>query len=203
MIKPLIYATCDQKYYDAHAEAFTRSAEKFGNKVKIDIVKVGFDPKIRNTEARIHYCAARFTRLPELLDEHPHIMISDIDAVFNSTIEFDEKYDLGIFLRPWLPKELRSLQVLCAAFYATRKAKAFTEFVRENIYKYHAKWLFDQRAVWFAYQQMSHQFNIMNLGTDFLNYDFKTEAPIWTGKGNRKDNPVYLARKNQYENAHA
>ena len=199
MNTPLIYTTCDQKYFDLHGEAFRNSAERHGHKVKIDIVKVGHDSRIRVSEERIHYCAARFTRLPELLERYSSILIVDVDSVFNSHIGFDDQYDLGFFFRPWVDPSFMSLQVLCAASYWTYRARDFAVKVRERIYKKHFRWMFDQKAIWETYLETKGEYNVLTLDKNFLNYDFDIEAPIWTGKGDRKNLPIYLERKQGYE----
>lgn len=201
MIEPLIYATCDIEYYKAHALAFSQSAASHGNKVRIDIISDN-EMEISPSEKRIGYCAERFLRLPELLTEHEAVLIVDVDSIFNEKIIFDPEYDMGIFFRPWKASE--DTQVLCAASYFTNRAIDFANRIRELILDHHSKWLFDQEAIWKAYNEMGERYSVLHLDNDFLNYDFNKPASIWTAKGPyRKNAQPYLEKKMQYEAAYA
>ncbi len=205
MVTPLIYATADRVYYDQNAEAFVNSAEKHGMEVKIDLVGNQFEDlrkKLNPTEPRVFYCFLRFLLLPELLDKHENILVIDIDSVFNSKIEIDEKYDMGLFFRDWVHEEDK--KILCGASYFTQRARSFAERVRDKLLCGKNEWYDDQLAFWKTYQEIGQNFNIMKMDHRFLNYNFESNAPIWTAKGkHRKQNPRYLARKRIYEAEYA
>jgi hypothetical protein len=61
------------------------------------------------------------------------------------------------------------------------------------------KWCDDQKFAWRTFVEMGNRFNIGKLDQNFISYDFRADAPIWTAKGpTRKANPVYLERRAAY-----
>jgi hypothetical protein len=188
MATPLIYAACDPVYFNVHGEAFRRSAEAHGNECKIEVL-----PKMD----RVAYSYARFLRLPQLLKDHPAILVVDIDSVFNSHVEIPDEYDLGFFFRPWLSHPC--LKVICGVTYWTDKALSFAEGFRDRLLGIHKVWGCDQDALWQQIEAEGDHYAVKRFGKDFVNYDFDQPAAIWTAKGPyRKYNPVYLERRAAY-----
>ncbi len=195
----LIYASSCKDYFSEHGEAFIRSAEKCGHKVKIDMA--GDFPelraKLRCESERVFACWLRLLRLPEMLDRED-VLILDIDSIINRPISF-EPCDMALFLRPWLPPNREDLQVLLTASYWNKAAKPFALRVRERLLGQFNKWGDDQAAVWRTYKEMGGSFDVQPLTQNFVCYEFDRDAPIWTCKGPaRKSNPVYLERRAAY-----
>lgn len=187
----LIYASSCPDYFAVHGEAFVRSAEKQGYQVKVDLVE-------RNDydDARVYAAALRFLRLPELLDEHFRVLVLDIDSIVNRIAPVSSEWDMALFLRPWLTSEEK--KVMLSASYWTARAKPFAEHLR-NQFSTQSKWGADQRYAFRTFKAMGDKFNIGKLDQDFISYDFRDDAPIWTAKGPaRKDNPKYLERRAAY-----
>lgn len=191
----LIYASSDSGYFAEHGEAFIRSAEKCGHKVKIDMMEDFPDwrEKIHCDDDRTFSCWLRLLRLPEMLDQED-VLVMDIDSIINRPIKFE--CDIALFLRPWILPERENLQVLLTASYWNKSAKPFAMRVRERLLGQFNEWGDDQIAVWRTYQEMGSRFNVLSLTQDFVCYNFDRDAPIWTCKGPaRKNNKIYLDRK--------
>jgi len=202
MVKPLIYAICDQAYFHTHAEAFRRSGESHGNIIFIELIRpndhVEWVERLPPHDRKTFYVMLRFLLLPKLLKHCQGILVCDIDSVFNAKIEFPDEYDMGIFFRPWLGEP--SLKVLCSATYFTPRAIPFLERVRDRLLASSGEWGCDQAAIWQQTVEDEGKYNILQLDQDFISFDRFADAPIWTAKGpTRKCDPTYLARKQAYE----
>lgn len=192
----LIYASSCKDYYAAHGEAFIRSAMKHGHRVKVDMADTFSKKELKCDSQRTFNCFVRFLRLPEML-EQDDVLVMDIDSIINQPIIFN--CDMALFFRPWVPSHRHDLKVLLTVSYWSKASKPFAERVRERLLGQVNKWGDDQAVVWRTYLEMGDRFDIKSLDQDFANYYFDREAPIWTCKGpGRKDNEVYLARKNAY-----
>lgn len=189
---PLIYAACDQAYYDTHGEAFCRSARENGYRVKVDVVEGG---------DAVSYSCERFIRLPDVLKRHPHVLVVDIDSLFNSSLVIADEYDLGLFFRPWLVGYDSGKQLLAGTAYFTWRALPFAKKVQGRIVEGKKYWGCDQAALWETFLEDRDNYRVLQINDRMMNYDFKFDAPIWTAKGNRKSDPVYLERRAAYERA--
>ena len=177
----LIYASSCPDYRAAHGEAFIKSAEKHGHRVLIDI-----------TEGRVESSLLRFRKLPEMLDQD--VLVLDIDSIINGPIEIPS-CDLALFFRPGMPPWREELHILAGASFWTKRAKPFAESVRDKLTD---QWGSDQIALWRTFREMGDRFDIHWLDQDFMSYDFR-DAPIWTAKGDRKSDPIYLERAHAYQ----
>lgn len=193
---PLVYTVCDQAYYDEHAEAFRKSAEKCGHEVRIDLVAEKDNPGLKLAEPRCLYSVLRYIRLPDILKEHERVLVMDIDSVFNNPVEFNHVYDMALYFRPWVP--LENLKVLLSAAYFTRNAQKFAEKVRDRLMADEVTWCVEQAVVWNAYLEDRGNYRVAQINDDLLNFEFKRETPIWTAKGGRKSNAAYLERRGMY-----
>lgn len=188
----LIYASSCPVYYAAHGEAFVRSAAKHGYQVKVDISDGPNDYAVPKWKA----AALRFLNLPELLDTNERVLVLDIDSIITGEIPVQDDWDMALFFRPWIPEENKKL--LLAASYWTPRAKPFAEHMRAQYHK-KSKWLSEQTYAWRTYQAIGDQFNIGRLDQNFVSYDFRHNAAIWTAKGpSRKHDPRYLERRAEY-----
>ena len=196
----LIYASSCRDYLAVHGEAFIKSAERHGHEVRIDMAQdfPKWKAKMRYAEPRVFNCFLRFLRLPELLD-HDDVLVMDIDSIVNAPIKL-EPCDMGLFFRPWIPKEQQRLQVLLTASYWAKSSKPFALKIREAMLASPLnEWCDDQAIVWRLFNKIGDQFRVKKLDESFVNYHFDRDAPIWTAKGPaRKNNPRYLERRAAY-----
>lgn len=174
LIKPFVYAVCDTNYQRHYAKSFCNSARAFGHEAEVFC-----DGKEAiETSDGLRYCVWRFQMLPELLKQHPHVLMVDIDSVFAGPFEVHPDYDLGIFLRPYNPPRTKTL---CSVFYCTDKAIEFAEAVAREC-EGADTWMDDQAAVWRVYEAMGERFRIKRLDENHVSWRGPT-APVWTGKG--------------------
>lgn len=190
LYRPLIYAACDQAYFDTHAEAFCRSAMLHGHPVIVDLVSESDNPA--------DYACARFIRLPKMLKDKRGILVADVDSVFNGPIEMDDEFDLGVFARPWMKDPAKA--VLAGLFYCGNNAMLFAQELRRTILSAPIEWGCDQAALSETYRKYYSTYKVAKFSSKTMSYAFDTEAPMWTAKGQwRKTDSVYLARRAMYE----
>ncbi len=190
----LIYASSSPAYFAEHGEAFIKSAERFGHKVKIDLVTDFPQLRHRFIDQSTFALYLRYFRLPDLLDQD--VLMLDIDSIINAPIKFDD-CDMALFFRPWVKDEYR--QVLMTASFWTPRAKRFAERVRSKMVLRDNRWYDDQWIVWETFQDIGREFRVQAIDQNFVCYDFNRDAPIWTCKGpNRKSNQTYLERRAAY-----
>jgi len=83
-MKPLILASCDDKYHDLYATPFRNSAEQHGMEVRI----------VRGGNINPGAAAAlRYLGLPHVLKEYPSVLVLDIDSIINEPIDFNDKWE--------------------------------------------------------------------------------------------------------------
>lgn len=177
----LIYASSCPDYFAEHGEAFVNSAQKHGHQVKVDI-----------TEGRVESSLLRFKKLPDMLDDD--VLVLDIDSIINEPIKIP-KCDMALFFRPGMPPWREELHILAGASFWTKRAKPFAEGVRDRLTD---RWGSDQIALWRTFQEMPFRFDIHKLDQNFMSYDFRSNAAIWTAKGPRKSDKTYTARREIY-----
>lgn len=170
-MKPLLMTSCDDKYHELYAKPFRNSAEAHGMRVKI-ISGGACD--------RVEASVLRFKLLPDVLKEHPSVLVLDIDSIINEPIDFHDRWDIGIFLRNEYKDEVHK-RVLASAFYINARAIDFAWEVRKRV-KGKVAWYADQVALYKTYQATLGKYKVKLLGTDFINWHC-VPASIWTGKG--------------------
>lgn len=194
---PLVYTVCDQSYYDEHAAAFRKSAEKAGHEVRIDLVtgdmRIAYEAKLNLEEPRCLYSVLRYLLLPEVLAKHGNVLVMDIDSVFNTPADFHTEIDMALYFRPWAGPEY--LKVLLSAAYFSKGAIPFVEAVAARLARERVTWCCEQLVVWEQYLADRSRYKVQQLDDNFINYEFNKQAPIWTAKGDRKQNAAYLERR--------
>ncbi len=188
-IKPLIFAACDQGFYEKYGRALERSAAAHGMECIVHCA-AGFS---EGEEGKARYSVERWLRLPDLLDRHPSVLVLDADSLINETVEMPADIDLGLYLRD--TPDIRK-KVLGAALYITNRARPFARELRDSL-SGKVAWYDDQIALWKLYQKYRDQYSVMRLGPDLINWACMP-APIWSGKGATKFRNPYLKRLKRY-----
>ena len=185
-MRPLILASCSDEYHDLYANPFRNSAEQHGMEVRI----------VRGGNMNPGAAAAlRYLKLPHVLKEYPSVLVLDIDSIINEPIDFNDKWDIGLFLRTGYD-DIRK-KVLGSVFYIHQRAIDFAWMLRKRL-KDDARWYEDQVALYKTHQATLGKYKVKLLGTDFINWHC-TPASIWTGKGEAKTtNEKFLAQLKRY-----
>lgn len=182
MIKPFIFAACDQRYYDLYGAAFLNSARAAGHEVEVFC-----DGGISGLNRRAHYSVQRFRMLPGLLTTHPAVLMLDVDSIVREPVEIGEEYDLGLF--PRLDEADERKRMIAGIFYCTDRATDFAWALTEAIGH---EWGDDQRAIWQTYEAMKDKFKIKKFTNRVMDWDTPTKAKIFTAKGLQKIDGPFL-----------
>jgi hypothetical protein len=187
-MRPHIYSVCDQGYFDTYGVAFLNSASAQGHSVELFCDH----KKAETDEDKARYLAWRYKLLPGLLEKHSAVLLVDVDSVITRPIEIEDKYDLGIFLR--LHKKELHMRTLGTVFYCTDRAKKFAKAMAASMRDHDVRWYYDQVILLALYNGMGYRYRIKTLDRSFVSWKPEDDAPIFTGKGFRKDRNGEFAR---------
>lgn len=220
--KDLIFACCDQKYYNNYGKIFTQSALKNNNIVHIHIMdckenieqiegctityefdanrnqkKVDTYSGINFTEAQVEYACGRFIYLPEILKRAKSVLVLDIDAVIRKHIEFP-KTDFSFFLRKNRPEKSK---VAAGAVYIKNNAIEIANYLKMSVEKRPKRWFSDQYALLDTYNQfINSEYTFSEIPFSLIDYNFRSDSSVWTGKGNKKFNDDrFIAEMEKYK----
>lgn len=224
-----IFAACDSVYLWDHGKGFVCSCALAKNNVHIHVSSAsGKDRKYlkfleegykilypdghftssydevdlggKNAQERKTYFACnRFLIADQVIK--CDVLILDIDCFLMSHIEpFDG--DVGLFFRerrkdasPW--NEEGNL-VAAGAVYCSKHHLDFFSKVKEIINENDFKWFLDQVALIRAYQVLNDK-KYITIGEKFLDWSFRKNSKIWTGKGTKKSlDPTYSAKHKEF-----
>ena len=175
----VLMCSCDSLYFEEHAPALIHSANYFKENLHIHIVNESLAAK--NLKNKINW----------------------------------HTQDIGLFLRDPLPgtigweKESTNVAAGILSFNGNM-GYLFLEELRKKVLSYEKLiWFVDQNAIWKTYQDMRDRLSIFVYDNKIMDWEFKNDTVLWTGKGPRKhDNPTYVERKKHfteifYENLHS
>jgi hypothetical protein len=185
LIRPYIYAACDQTYYDAYASAFLNSARTQGHKAEVFT-----DHRAAITPAlQTHYSMWRYRLLPELVQKHRAVLLLDVDSIVREPIEIEPEYDLGVFLRP----DKATRPILGGIFYCTDRALSFAYALAHAMGTDGEHWGGDQRILWAMYSAYGHTFRVKQFDADTINWEADSEPKVFTAKGAiRRKQPSFM-----------
>lgn len=212
---PFVRSILQNTPYSVHIDLIKRIEESVDlNIVSADnIPRVKIDPKIiyeqRQTE-RVYPSVLRFHTLYKHLSatSKEGVMVLDIDSIVRKPFIIPEPDRLGLYLREPLkngvPWEEEGTNVAAGQLYVPRNEKGLRFAIRtkEHLFKLPQVWFVDQVALWRAYKDFQEQFkeDAFDLSTlNQLDWDFKEDSPIWTGKGNRKNSETFTKEMKLYE----
>lgn len=139
----IVLASCDQKYYDLYAPTFIKTLDKINQPYHIHVVEEN------PWNDKSYYACARYLILPEMIEEHGGVFVSDIDAIFFRPIPFPEtkigyvKTEPKAFREEW---EQRGMHLLAGVFFCSDVDIACR--IRDRILELPHKWFVDQIAIW-------------------------------------------------------
>jgi len=152
MRNKIVLASCDQKYYDLYGATFEQSLRNINQPYHIhrceecpwDEVKKGSKIGVD----KVWYACSRYLILPELIEEHGGVFVSDIDAVFIKPIPFPNTKIGIVKTSPKLHRsewEQRGQHVLAGFFYCSDVDIASK--IRDRILELPKIWFVDQIAI--------------------------------------------------------
>ncbi len=164
---------------------------------------------LKGQEARVYYACSRFFYAKELLENHKKVLITDADSFFLKKFNLPEQ-DIGLFLREplensnkWTQEGTRVAAGLVSL--SGKKGKQFIlDVVKDIEYEVNRtgwRWFLDQFALWNVYSKhIDNGYSFHSFTPKDLDWEFKEDSFMWTGKGKRKKkNKRYIGKKNEIE----
>ena len=219
----VLFASCDPFYFKEHGPALIESCNKFGNDLHINILN--YDDKCINLYQQIkdkldisftislseceidppktRYASQRFMIGHRVLEYVNRMLIIDVDCYLNRKYVFEDKKELGLFVRDPLPGtvgwENEGTKIAAGIVLVTKYSAPFLEEVNLRLKEHGPRWFVDQVSLWQAYHfqgwyKNKEQFQYFD--NQHMDWDFQPDTIIWTGKGERKfSNETYVKRK--------
>ena len=208
----LAFTACDEKYFYAHGPAYMQSCIETGTKFEIVVVDASSSKaddmrsyveserfgRVRVIERaenappmdRVGYACARFKYAAQRMrdsEETKSLLITDIDCLFIQPVQQPSR-PIGLFTRESLP--------------GTVGWERFINEVARQIETLPQQWFVDQVALSRAatslrVEELGHLHKFTQLDMD---WEFRSDSFIWTGKGDRKyNNLTYTRMKHDLE----
>jgi hypothetical protein len=167
-------------------------------------VKIGLDGLTRFTEKAAYCVNLRARALQSLLmDGHDYVLFMDADCIvrreLSGLLDLMDGCDIVIHKRDSAPDFMR----VCAALIGARRTAASMDFVRRLVRRVDE--IGDR--LFFSDQLAFHQVAssgdsaafITHLPSSYIDWEFRPDSHIWTGKGQRKfENMVYREEEARY-----
>ena len=222
-IGDVLFASCDSKYFIEHGPAFMQSANKFKQNLHLHIVNPtdevkeikdkcekfenltfsGEETNLEGIDERTYYACNRFIVASHVLRLCEAAIILDIDNILMNEVQWNT-CDIGLFLRDPLPGtvgwEHESTHVAAGIVsYSTPLGLDFLNRVSDKIKSYkELRWFADQNALWKVYEENKHKLSTFVYDGSIMDWEFKPDTMLWTGKGPRKyDDPTYVSKDNE------
>ena len=151
----IVLASCDQKYYENFSNTFEQSLKNLNQPYHIEICDTAppsdwIDPKPRHIigMSKTWYACKRYLILPEMIEEHGGVFVSDIDVFFFKPIPFPETKIGFVKTSPKLHRskwEQRGMHVMAGFFYCQDIDIAIE--IRNKIHELPKRWFVDQVAI--------------------------------------------------------
>ncbi len=153
-------------------------------------------------EIYTYYACSRFLIAPIFLNQNNcTLLITDVDAFFNQHLPEFEQVDIALFLRESLKGtiggEEEGTKIAAGLLYLSQSSHSFAQEVAQTIYDaQNFEWFLDQKALHHIYKKNQQKYQFKNIDETILDWKFKENSYIWTGKGNRKHhNKIYIDKK--------
>lgn len=224
--KNIVFASCDRKYFLEHGEAFVTSAYMNGETPHIHIQSERNEDDVRQLEKkitekfpsfRLHYmdyrskydraeprsCFAigRFIFGQQL--HHNNLLILDIDSFIRKPINWSDfsKVDYSLFFRDPLPGtvgwEKEGTHVAAGAVYVSHRSRLLEITMNEINIHPSLPWFVDQRALHRAHLRLKDEENYCQMPKTYIDWEFRSDSIVHTGKGQRKYSEEYLNERNR------
>tara|TARA_R110002153_G_scaffold69173_1_gene183199 strand:- start:16178 stop:16867 length:690 start_codon:yes stop_codon:yes gene_type:complete len=208
-IGPVVMAACDSIYFKDHATALINSANKIGKDIHIHVVNptqtlrapqnlninVTFSYHKAKQISRAYYACIRFIIAKEILKHSKKLLIVDVDSIFKNDFDWP-KTNYGYFPRE---HKYRELQVAAGCVYFQEAAIETLPQLENKIASLPLEWYVDQKALEWYFRNVIKD-SITYFDDKFMDWEFKDNTVLWTGKGKRKTrNVTYLNAKKECE----
>ena len=225
----IVFTSCDVIYFIKFIPALAYSCKHFNINLHVNVdnpdghvfslatilkndiptLTISFHDEKNSFEAdpRVYHACKRFIIAPNLIKiGAKKLLIIDTDSIFNKAFEWPVE-NLGLYLREPLPNcnkwETYSTHVAAGMVYYTDMSISFADRVAQSILQNKPQWFIDQASLWESY---NHHINNLISPLTFkqftdkdMDWEFKQDSVLWTGKGERKyNNQIYIDKAGKY-----
>lgn len=152
-------------------------------------------------ESILYWSAARYIRVPEIYEDNTLVIDLDVDSVMvkhlpKSVFENDLKSS-------WVPVRPKGGKIKSLAsaigFGKDNVRYVFSKYLKDQYDKNNLVWALDQSIL----NDMLERNEITGMNLKYTDYKFgsKIESYIWTAKGDRVNNPKFIAELNKYKSS--
>ncbi len=159
-------------------------------------------------ERGMYYTAFRFVAVRKIIEESKSLIVClDADSLIMNSLQQvianARQHDIGLYVRLKKRRLNRKIAAFCVIFNNTKKSLEFINFfsgiaikfqkqyprIRPNFHFY-----FDQSGLYFSYlfSKLKERLSVYSIGKSVVDYEFSDKACIWTAKGKRKNDEVFL-----------
>ena len=162
---------------------------------------------------RTYMACLRFLILPTILNYAGDVLTLDIDSIVVNDFEWPDRKKIGYFPRDPLPGttgfENIATRVAAGALFVSKECEHGVDFsnaLATAITKNEPQWFLDQWAILMCVQDLKvpgigvTDDMFTHFDNSFLDWDFKPDTKIWSGKGDRKyDDEKYLEKEEEFK----
>ena len=202
-------AFCNEKnisysYEQAPLELFVESTNKWDN-VDTDntnyqriltAMQKGGDNSVIERIQKTYYACARFVRLRQLMTTPIKYFSIDVDAVVRSSIpEINSSKDFLIHkISNPRPRFLAGGLYSLGSQNSLNFLNEYSVELTNNIVNNDLYWELDQDILY----NIVPKYNFESLPKNLIDWDMKLDSIVWTAKGTRKNNDVFVSEKIKY-----
>lgn len=173
-------------------------------------------------ELWVYYTAFRFIVAKKILEESKSVLLClDADGLVQRSLSpvltKARFHDIGLYFRLQKRDIRKKIAAFCVTFNYTRHGLAFLEFFAGLLSQFHQHYPairpelhfhFDQSCLYFSYlvNKFTKGLSFYRIGKEVVDYQAATPSCIWTAKGKRKEDELFLQEvgriREKYEAMH-
>jgi hypothetical protein len=157
-------------------------------------------------ERGMYYTTFRFVAAKKISEESQSLMVClDADSLIMNSLQqviaTARQHDVGLYFRLKKRRITKKIAAFCVIFNHTQRALAFINFFsaiaiqfQKNYPRTRTNFWFDQSSLYFSYlfSKLRERVSFSSIGKSVVDYEFSDKACIWTAKGKRKNDEVFL-----------
>jgi hypothetical protein len=158
-------------------------------------MKKSNDNKLSDRIAKTYYACARFIRLWEIITPNTCTLAVDSDAVVRSSVPLLSERDFYIHhVAGKNPRYLAGGIMLPGGATGYNFLSDYAQELLKHIEQDHIYWSLDQDVL----DNIVTRYQWGQLPKSYIDWDMQPDSYIWTAKGQRKDQPVFINEQQKY-----
>jgi len=168
-------------------------------------------------ERGMYYTAFRFVVVRKIIEESKSLIVClDADSLIMNSLQqmiaTARQYDVGLYFRLKKRSLNKKIVAFCVIFNNTKQSLAFLNFFSGIAIKCQKQYpgtrthfWFDQSGLYFSYlfSKGRERVSFYSVGKSIVDYEFSEKACIWTAKGKRKRDEIFLKESRRLREKYA